>query len=262
MTDATFELPLLSVERINPGVLMLKIDGASNPMRYQEGQFVAVELPNGEVRSYSLAQPCDPDGVLELHIRPRPGGLMSRWLESGLEPGHTLRVHGPYGDCVWRQAANDESVVMLATGTGIAPLHAMVLRELANYGHAPISLYWGGRTPEDLYLMTHLERLADISPRFTFIPVLSRAEAGWKGARGHVQHVAAERHPDLRNGRVYACGAPAMVSDARALLQSRCGLPETRFLADAFEPAIAAAASADGETVLIRPTCMTADAKW
>lgn len=259
MTAATFELPLLSVERINAGVLMLRIDGAANPMRYQEGQFVAVELPNGDVRSYSLAQPCDHAGLLELHIRPRPGGLMSRWLESGLEPGHTLRVHGPYGDCVWRQAANDEPVVMLATGTGIAPLHAMVLRELANYGDAPISLYWGGRTPGDLYLMQHFKRLAGISPRFTFVPVLSRADSGWKGARGHVQQVAAERHPDLRNGRVYACGAPAMVSDARALLQTRCGLPETRFLADAFEPAIAAATSVEGDTVLITPTYQVED---
>ncbi len=234
---ATFERPLLSVDRVASDVVILKLDGSDHPMSYREGQYLALELPNGDMRSYSLAQPCLPDGQLELHVRLRAQGMMSRWLDAGLAAGDTLRLRGPYGDCVWQPPADDEPVVMLATGTGIAPLHAMLMRGLASYGSAPISLYWGGRTPGDLYLMAHLKRLARIAQRFTFIPVLSRAEPGWPGARGHVQQVAAERHPDLRNGRVYACGAPAMVQQARALLASRCGLPHGRFLADAFEPA-------------------------
>jgi CDP-4-dehydro-6-deoxyglucose reductase len=237
------EMPVLSINRLDAGVLLLKIDGAAHPIRYREGQFVSIELPNGDLRPCAPAQPCDPDGQLELHLRLRPDDAMAHWLARGVEPGDRLRLHGPYGDCVWRPAASDEPVIMLATGTGIAPLHAMLMRELANYGDAPISLYWGGRTLSDLYLLEHFERLARIAPRFTFIPVLSRAAPRWSGARGHVQQVAAQRHPDLRNGRVYACGAPAMVRDARLLLQGR-GLPDHRFSALAFEPAGASKAAA------------------
>jgi CDP-4-dehydro-6-deoxyglucose reductase len=241
MSDATFELPLLSVDRIADDVVLLSLDGAERPMRYREGQFVVLELPGGQTRSYSLAQPCWPDGRLELHIRLRREGQMSRRIERGLAPGDTLRVHGPYGECVWRPAAADEPVVMLATGTGIAPLQAMLMRELASDGKAPISLYWGARTSADLYLMECFERLARIAPRFSFVPVLSRPEPGWRGARGHVQQVAIARHPDLRKGWVYACGTPAMVRDARALLGGLCGLPAGRFVAEAFEPAVAPA---------------------
>lgn len=249
---ATFELPLVSVDRVGADVLVLKLDGAANPMPYREGQFLALELPDRDVRAYSLAQPCSPDGQLELHVRLRPDGMMARWLENGLAPGNPLRLRGPYGDLVWQPVRDDEPVVMLATGTGIAPLHAMLMRELANYGSAPITLYWGGRGSGDLYLMEHFERLARIARRFAFVPVLSRPEAGWSGARGHVQQIAAQRHPDLRNGRVYACGAPAMVRDARDFLHSRCGLPHSRFMADAFEPAAAAAAPAPADAATVR----------
>ncbi len=233
---ATFEVPLLSVDRLGADVFVLKLDGAANPMPYQEGQFLALELPDNDVRSCSLAQPCSPDGQLELPVRLRPDDRLARWLKNGVAPGDPLRLRGPYGDFVWHQVADDEPVVMLATGIGIAPLHAMLMRELANYGSAPITLYWGGSTASDLYLMEHFKRLAWIARRFTFVPVLSQPEAGWSGARGHVQQVAAEGHPDLRTGRVYACGAPAMVHDARELLHRRCGLPPERFMTDAAEP--------------------------
>jgi len=145
MPAATFELPVSSIARIGADVVVVSLDGAATPMPYREGQFLAVELPDGDVRSYSLAQPCSGDGRLELHIRLRRQGKMSRWLEDGLAPGSKLRLHGPYGDCVWQPAAGEEAVVMLATGTGIAPLHAMLVRELAGAGSARISLYWGGR---------------------------------------------------------------------------------------------------------------------
>ncbi|UTH75910.1 FAD-binding oxidoreductase [Chromobacterium sp. IIBBL 290-4] len=213
-------------------------------MPIQAGQFFSLALPNGAARSYSLA--CQPrgDGWLEAHIRLRRGGRASEWLRTEAKPGQTLTVSGPYGDCVWQpESSSIQRVLMLATGTGIAPLKAMLEYAAALGCRTPITLYWGGARPQDLYLADHFACLALRWPTFRFVPVLSEAPAGWLSRQGWVQQAAAADHPDLRAARVYACGAPAMVEQARELLVSQCGLPEDRFHADAFAPAQTAAPS-------------------
>ncbi|POA97970.1 hypothetical protein C2134_15090 [Chromobacterium sinusclupearum] len=216
----------------------------------QAGQFFSLQLPSGITRSYSLA--CAPrnDGWLEAHIRLRAAGQASAWLRHEACPGQMLTISGPFGDCVWEaeQAAIDR-VVMLATGTGIAPLKAML-----EYAHAagcrtPMHLYWGGAEDADLYLAEYFASLALRWPLLRFIPVLSNAPAEWTGRRGFVQDVAATDHPDLSSARVYACGGPRMVEQARALLTDRCHLPAERFHADAFVPAQAPAANHGNLTV-------------
>ena len=152
----TFDVTLSSVERCADHVFALNLDCSANPMMYREGQFLALELPGGHLRSYSLAAPCGDRGHLQLHVRARADGAMARWLASGPAPGTPLRVHGPYGDCTWQAADQEGAIVMLATGTGIAPLYAMLLRELAGQGNAAVTLYWGGRVEDDLYLMQAL----------------------------------------------------------------------------------------------------------
>lgn len=233
MTEA---LPLHAVEPIGPGIYRVVLDGAGRPMRYRAGQFVSLELPCGSLRSFSLAQPCQPDGKLELHVRLRPGGRMGDWLPT-LKPGDAVRLRGPFGACVLQADERIDGIVMLATGTGIAPLHAILRTLLAADDAPPVTLYWGARTLDELYLLDELRQLARRSRRFVVVPVLSRPEDDWAGERGHVQHVAAARHPDLRRAQVYACGSGAMVGAARALLGRACGLAAERFFADAFEPA-------------------------
>lgn len=238
LTDAIWRLVLGSV------------DGSA--IRYREGQFISLGLPDGVRRSYSMASPCRGDGHLEFNIRLVPDGRFSTWLRSANRIGAVLAASGPFGDCVWQHLpAPRAPVLMLATGTGIAPLKAMLERALADGETAPITLYWGGEQERDLYLGAHFHALARQHARFRYVPTLDAAPAAWQGRRGWVQLAAAQDHPDLRDATVYACGAPRMVDDARALLVGRHGLPPGRFLADAFvstpEPVAGAPADASLE---------------
>ena len=207
------------------------------PLCFRSGQFVSVTAPGGLTRSYSMAAAPRADGGIELQVRLQPGGAFSEWLRRQARPGDELWLEGPYGDCVWREDSGVDQAVMLATGTGIAPLRAMLQQGLGAAGRRPVTLYWGGRNADDLYLLEELRAWERERPGFRFEPVLSEPDPGWDGRRGFVQQAAAEDFPCLRAAQVYACGAPAMVDAARQLLTRQRGLPEERFLADAFQPA-------------------------
>lgn len=206
------------------------------PLTYREGQFVTVRLPDGTARSYSPAAACQGDGRLELHIRILPGGRFSTWLRSDAAcPGAILDIGGPYGDCVWTPPATAGApLLLLATGTGIAPIRAMLARHLAGAGGHPVHLYWGGLAQADLYLGDEFAALARRHAHFRFSPVLAAATEPWTGRRGYVQAAVADDLPALDGARVIACGSPAMVDAARTLLVAACGLAPEAFHADAF----------------------------
>jgi CDP-4-dehydro-6-deoxyglucose reductase len=237
--EKRFEVSVLDIEPMNPSVVRLRL--RQHPefvMRYRAGQFLSIELPDGDLRSYSMASAEPRAGVIELHIRLHDEGKFSRLLRDGLTAGDLLTLQGPFGDCVWQPPLSDTAhVVLLATGTGIAPLNALVEAALQSGCTNPLWLYWGCRTADELYLAGHFDELAGRHPNFHFIPVLSDADAAWTGERGFVQNVAGLRHVDLSGAHVYACGSPWMVSAARALLTGVNGLAPERFFADSFEAA-------------------------
>ncbi|MDF0606694.1 FAD-binding oxidoreductase [Neisseriaceae bacterium TC5R-5] len=205
-------------------------------LRFQEGQYVGVSL-NGVQRSYSMAAPQAADGSIELHIRLQPGGQFSHCLQQA-QIGDLLSLSGPYGSCIWQESSSSISqVIMLATGTGIAPLKAILEKQLTIAADTlpEISLYWGGVERKDLYLLDYFQGLAQQYPSLHFVPVLSGA-TDQQGRRGFVQQCAAQDFPAMQHSIVYACGAPAMVDGARQLLLSRCQLAEQNFFADAFNP--------------------------
>jgi len=194
------------------------------------GQYIDVIGPGGVRRSYSLANTSFPDKQLELHIRAVEGGVMSQYWFGQAKANDLLRLNGPLGTFFLRDVAGLD-LVFLATGTGIAPVKAMLesIRNLAS-ALAPrsVTVLWGGRTPQDMYF-----DVASISGDFSFIPVLSRADEQWSGVRGHVQQALLSVLPDLGQVSVYACGSDAMIRDAQATL-SAAGLPTNRFYSDAF----------------------------
>lgn len=244
-----YSYTLAGIQPLGPQTLRLDLrPGDGRGMPIAAGQYFSLRLQDGTARSYSLACAPRADGGLEAHIRLRDGGRCSEWLRREALPGQSLQLSGPYGDCTWRAAAPGEQVLMLATGTGIAPLYAMLAALDAEGGDWPaISLYWGGCRPEELYLSDELAELAARRHSFRFTPVLSDAPPDWRGRRGRAQYAAAADHPNLDGARVYACGAPAMVDDARRLLTERCALPAECFHADAFIPALTAAPAETGE---------------
>ncbi len=194
------------------------------------GQYVDVIGPGGVRRSYSLANASFASKQLELHIRAVDGGSMSQYWFGQAKTNDLLRLNGPLGTFFLRDVAGLD-LVFLATGTGIAPVKAMLesMRDFdAEQQPRSVTVLWGGRTPQDLYF-----DLTGIPGRFHFVPVLSRADAQWTGARGHVQQALLAALPDLSQAAVYACGSDAMIRDAQMTLTA-AGLPSNRFYSDAF----------------------------
>ena len=195
------------------------------------GQYIDVIGPGGVRRSYSLANSNFANKLLELHIRSLEGGTMSDYWFNRAKVNDLLRLNGPLGTFFLRDSTN-LNLYFLATGTGMAPVIA-ILESLSSLlpeqRPQSVNIFWGGRTSDDLYL-----DIKTLFPKFQFIPVLSRPEAGnISGTKGYVQEVLLSTSPDLTNAAVYACGSDAMIHSAREIL-IKAGLPSQRFFSDAF----------------------------
>ena len=218
-------------ERLAPDVLriLLRLPPAA-AFEFLPGQYLEVIGPGGVRRSYSLAAARPSGAPLELHVRAVPGGAMSDYWFHQARDNDLLRIHGPLGTFVLHDVAGLD-LILLATGTGIAPVKA-ILESLPALDPAEsprsVTVLWGGRGRADLYL-----DIAALPGVHRYVPVLSRADDAWRGSRGHVQDVLLGLQPDLRNAAVYACGSDAMIHGARETLL-RAGLPARRFHSDAF----------------------------
>ncbi|MDR3352386.1 MAG: CDP-6-deoxy-delta-3,4-glucoseen reductase [Zoogloeaceae bacterium] len=213
-------------------VLLLRLP-AGEAFPFHAGQFIDFLLPGGLRRSYSLANAPEEEGVLEFHIRRVPGGVFTGHVFENLKVRDILRLEGPYGSFHLHEESR-KPAILLASGTGLAPVKAMVEHARAAGVLRPFHLYWGCRREEDFYLWELPEQWAQTIPDFHYTPVLSEPEPGWRGRAGFVHAAVMEDHPDLADWQVYACGAPAMVAAARQDFTARCRLPETEFFADAF----------------------------
>jgi len=201
---------------------------------FRAGQYVRVLLGDGDSRSYSLANAPQHNDRVELHVRHVPGGRFSGAGLAALKPGDKVDLELPYGTSC--PPDGPAPLILLATGTGFAPVQSIV-EDLVRRGAArPVHLFWGGRTMADLYAA---ERVGGWTARlawFRFTPVLSRPPAGEGVCPGRVQDAALMEYPDMSGCVVHACGNPAMVAGARRLLTIRAGLPAAQYFADAFLP--------------------------
>ncbi|MFT8244937.1 2Fe-2S iron-sulfur cluster-binding protein [Roseomonas sp. BN140053] len=221
-------------QSVAPGVTRLHLRfPIGQRVAFRAGQYAEVLLPDGERRSYSLANsPAESDGV-QLHVREHPGGAFSDGVLRALQPGDVLRLRLPFGE-VEPGGQDPRPLVLLATGTGFAPVASILEEAVRRRWTRPMALYRGGRRAEDLYLPELPARWARRLPGFRYEPVLSRPDPSWPGRTGRVQAVAAADHPDMSGMQVYASGSPAMVASARESLTRLHGLPAADFFADAF----------------------------
>jgi NAD(P)H-flavin reductase/ferredoxin len=203
--------------------------------KFRAGQYLTVALPDGDSRNYSMANPPHQNDGAVLHVRRVPGGRFSGPLLDGLAKGDALTVELPFGEFVL-DPDSDRPAVLVATGTGFAPVKSIVEDQIKAGGRRRMHLYWGARRHEDLYLADLPARWAERHDWFSFTPVLSAPGAGWAGRTGRVHRAVLADHPDLRGHDVYACGNPAMTEAARTELVGEAGLPAGRFLSDAFVP--------------------------
>jgi CDP-4-dehydro-6-deoxyglucose reductase len=230
---------VLSLEKPRPDVAILRIQlPANQPFRYRAGQYVEFILRDGARRSYSMANAPHNLGTppaIELHLRHMPGGKFTDHVFGAMKERDILRMEGPFGSFFLREES-DRPVVLLASGTGFAPIKALV-EQMHHLGSIrPVRLYWGARRPADLYLHDWLDTARTLLPQLEYVPVVSDAlpEDGWGGRTGFVHEAVMADLPDLSGHQVYACGAPVMVEAARRDFVARCGLPEAEFYADSF----------------------------
>ncbi len=199
------------------------------------GQYVDLILADGRRRSFSLANPPHANENLELHIRLVPGGIFTSHVFASMKPGDLLRVEGPLGSFFLREDST-RPIIMIAGGTGFAPVKAMVESMIEKQLQHPVHFYWGARAKRDLY-MDGLARIwMEELPKFQYTPVLSEplAEDGWAGRTGFVHDAVLQDYTDVSGHDVYACGPPPMVRGARDGLLAQ-GLPEAHFYSDSFE---------------------------
>jgi CDP-4-dehydro-6-deoxyglucose reductase len=164
-----------------------------------------------------------------------PGGKFTDVVFSTMKEKDILRIEGPYGSFYLREDANTP-IILLASGTGFAPIKALLEHMQHKNITRPATLYWGGRRPADLYMSDWVEAQVKAMPNLTYVPVISNAlpEDAWTGRTGFVHQAVLQDHPDLSGFQVYACGAPIVIDSARADYVSKAGLPEEAFFADSF----------------------------
>lgn len=229
-----------ALERVAPDVMRIELRlPATERLQFLAGQYIDVLLKDGTRRSVSLANPPHEDGVLELHLR-NYGGTFSAHVFTRMRVKDILRFEGPLGTFYLREDS-DKPVILVAGGTGFAPIKSIIEHTIHQHLRRPLMLYRGVRREVDLYL-DNLPQAWQREHGVRYIPVLSDAlpEDPWAGRRGLVHQAVLEDVPDLSQHEVYACGAPAMIDAARRDFCALRSLPESAFYADAFTAAVSA----------------------
>jgi CDP-4-dehydro-6-deoxyglucose reductase, E3 len=224
------------LERLTDDVMVLSLQlPATERMQFKAGQYIEFLLKDGKRRAYSMATAPHSDELLALHIRHMPGGLFTDQVFGTLKEKDILRFEGPLGTFFLREDS-EKPIVMLASGTGFAPIKAMIDHWAHQQSTRPITLYWGGRRPADLYMNALCEEWAKTLPNFRYIPVISDAlpEDQWNGRTGFVHKAVMQDLQNLSDYQVYACGAPIMVESAQRDFVAECKLPNEEFFADSF----------------------------
>jgi CDP-4-dehydro-6-deoxyglucose reductase len=230
---------VMSIERPAADVAVLKLQLPANQnLQYRAGQYVEFILRDGSRRSYSMANAPHELGsppAIELHVRHMPGGKFTDHVFGAMKEKEILRMEGPFGSFFLREDSS-KPLILLASGTGFAPIKALIQHLRGKGMQREAVLYWGCRKKADLYQHAWCEQAAAEMPQLRYVPVLSEpmAEDAWTGRTGFVHQAVMADFPDLSGHQVYACGAPVMVESAHRDFVARCGLPDDEFYADSF----------------------------
>ena len=228
-----------SLEKLSADVIRVMLQlPATEAMQFHAGQYIEFLLRDGSRRAYSMAnaphtlvagQP-----MVELHIRHMPGGQFTDHVFGAMKEKEIQRVEGPHGSFFLREDSQ-VPIVLLASGTGFAPIKALLEHMQHKSITRPTRLYWGGRRPSDLYMNDWVLARLPLMPHLQYIPVVSDAlpEDAWSGRTGFVHMAVLQETPNLQGHQVYACGAPIVVDSARRDYLAR-GLSEDDFFADSF----------------------------
>jgi NAD(P)H-flavin reductase len=192
-------------------------------IHFTPGQFVSFAIdrpgfPFPAARPYSIASSSTRRQVVELLLNHVRGGPGSEYL-FGLREGHLTQFRGPAG--TFTLPASHRDLLLVATGTGIAPFRSMLWSLADTSSLRPISLYWGLRSERDLYYQDELTSLRRHLRHFSFATTLAKPVGAWQGAVGRVSLLIEHRIHDVSNLDVFLCGNAAMIHDVREILRNR-----------------------------------------
>jgi CDP-4-dehydro-6-deoxyglucose reductase len=223
------------IERMADDVIILSLKLPANErLQFLAGQYIEFLLKDGKRRAFSIANAPHDDGFLKLHVRLIAGGEFTGHVFGAMKEKDILRFKGPYGSFYLREESA-KPMILLAGGTGFAPIKSLVEHAIHQGIRRPMEVYWGSRNRAGLYLPDLPSAWAGANSHIRYVPVLSDAmvEDAWQGRCGLVHRAVLEDHGDLSAYQIYACGAPAMIDAARAEFTA-AGLPVEEFFADAF----------------------------
>lgn len=210
------ETTVKSIDLLNPEVIRIRLLRPNN-YEYYPGQYLTLFNSAGVGRSYSIASIPAEEDFLELHIRLVPGGQVSGWAHSEVKAGDTVRITEPNGDCFYMVNDKQQPMLLIGTGTGLAPLYGIAREAIRQVHTGHIHLYHGSRTldghatPYGLYLVDELKALAQAHDQFIYHPCVSSGHVPEGMRQGRANDLALEDHKDLSGWRVYLCGREDMV---------------------------------------------------
>ena len=208
------EARVTSIKYLNADILGIRLK-PSRLFAYKAGQFINLFKDKTTARCYSLASVPALDEELFLHVRRVPGGLVSGWIFENLKTWDALTISEASGDCFYVPENPAQNILLIGTGSGLAPLYGIIRDALSNGHQGKLSLYHGSYNASGLYLVEELRKLARTYRNFAYVPCVSEGEAAAGYAPGIVLDVALADNPDLSGWRVFLCGNPDMVNAAK-----------------------------------------------
>jgi NAD(P)H-flavin reductase len=202
------------IEYLNADILGIRIKPAQR-FDYRAGQFINFYKDAATVRSYSMASVPALEDELFLNVRKVPNGQVSNWIFDHLKVGDNITISEALGDCFYVAGEPGQNILLIGTGSGLAPLYGIVRDALLNGHTGSISLYHGSVNTGGFYLVGELKKLAADHPNFSYTPCVSDGAAPAGYAAGMVLDVALKNHPILTGWRIFLCGNPLMVNAAK-----------------------------------------------
>jgi ferredoxin-NADP reductase/ferredoxin len=202
------------MERLASDIMGIRLKPAQ-PFEYRAGQFINFYKDEATVRSYSMASVPELEDELFLNVRKVPNGLVSNWIFNDLKAGDSITISEAAGDCFYVAGRPEQNLLLVGTGSGLAPLYG-IIRDALLQGHTGrIALYHGNYNAAGFYLVEELKQLAKDHPNFSYTPCVSEGDAPEGFATGMVLDVALKDNPDLSGWRIFLCGNPMMVNAAK-----------------------------------------------
>lgn len=199
---------------LNDEIMQVVLD-CQKPFEYRAGQFINLYLDPTISRSYSLASVPHQDRYLHLHVRRLPDGQVSNWIHQVLKTGDEITISSAFGNCFYTTGRAEQNLLLIGTGSGLAPLYGIIQDALSQGHRGEIYLFHGSRELAGLYLQQSLDQLSQKYSTLHYLPCLSGQETVNGYAKGRADNVAFQQITNLKNWRVFLCGHPEMVNSAK-----------------------------------------------